>query len=143
MRRETRSDDLPSRHQRLHEPSAIKWIASHAPAGHAIAGDVVLCAVVKAELIFGALRSNLPGQNLAKLDVFFAAFQSLPFDDLAAREYGAMRNSLERAGTPIGPNDLMIASIAVSQRLTLVSHNTREFGRIPGLQIEDWQANPP
>jgi predicted nucleic acid-binding protein len=57
----------------------------------------------------------------------------------AAVEYGRIRGHLAAAGTPIGPNDLMIAAIAQSRRLTLVTHNTREFSRVPGLLIEDWE----
>ena len=53
--------------------------------------------------------------------------------------YGQVRTHLERAGTPIGPNDLMIASIALTHNLTLVTHNTREFSRVPDLRIEDWE----
>ncbi len=64
----------------------------------------------------------------------------LPFDSLAARVYGALRAHLERSGTMIGPNDLMIASIAFARGLTLVSHNVAEFARVPGLVVEDWEA---
>lgn len=61
------------------------------------------------------------------------------FDDLAAERYGELRAHLDAAGTPIGPNDLMIASIALANSLTLVTHNTGEFSRVPGLRLEDWQ----
>jgi len=64
---------------------------------------------------------------------------SFDFDDQAAREYGRLRAQLEREGTPIGPNDLMIAAIALANRSTLVTHNTAEFSRIKTLQIEDWE----
>ena len=97
---------------------------------------------MKAELIFGALRSSLPTQNLNALDTFFAGFASLPFDDAAARAYGEIRNALYRAGTPIGPNDLMSAAIAKVHGLTLVTHNTREFSRVQGLTLEDWEKAP-
>ncbi len=103
-------------------------------------GEVGLCAVVKAELAFGAARSNDPARTLAKLAAFFAPFASLPFDDSCASTYGRIRAELEQAGTPIGPNDLMIAAIALTHGLTLVTHNTREFGRIPGLSLADWEA---
>ena len=103
-------------------------------------GDVALCSVVKAELLYGAERSQQPQRNHAQLQRFFAAFPSLPFDDRAAAVYGTIRVNLEKTGTPIGPNDLMIAAIAVASGLTLVTHNTAEFGRVPGLQTEDWQT---
>ncbi|HSZ59786.1 MAG TPA: type II toxin-antitoxin system VapC family toxin [Tepidisphaeraceae bacterium] len=105
-------------------------------------GSVVLCSMVKAELIFGALRSSRPAENLQTLDVFFSGFASLPFDDAAAEDYGSIRATLTKAGTPIGPNDLVIAAIALSKSLTLVTHNVAEFRRVPGLQVEDWQASP-
>ena len=64
---------------------------------------------------------------------------SLPFDDSAAEEYGRIRAHLANLGTPIGPNDLLIAAIALANKITLVSHNTAEFSRVPGLILEDWQ----
>ena len=64
---------------------------------------------------------------------------SLPFDDRAAEEYGKVRSHLAVLGTPIGPNDLMIAAIALANHMTLVTHNTAEFSRVPGLTLEDWQ----
>lgn len=106
------------------------------------AGDVVICSVVKAELIFGALRSVRPQENLSALNAFFSLLPSLPFDDAAAVIYGNIRATLTGTGTPIGPNDLLIASIAVTHRLILVTRNTREFSRISGLRIEDWESIP-
>jgi len=70
---------------------------------------------------------------------FCDAFISLPFDDDAAAEYASLRFELALAGMPIGPNDLMIAAIALAKGLTLVTHNTAEFRRVVGLKIEDWQ----
>ena len=64
----------------------------------------------------------------------------MPFDDRAADHDALLRATLERAGTPIGPNDLLIAAIAVANDLTLVTHNTGEFSRVPGLRLEDWQT---
>jgi tRNA(fMet)-specific endonuclease VapC len=66
-------------------------------------------------------------------------FVSLPFDDHAGEEAGRVRAYLAGLGTPIGPNDLLIAAIALANGLTLVTHNTSEFSRVPGLNIEDWQ----
>ncbi|MBI4580561.1 MAG: type II toxin-antitoxin system VapC family toxin [Planctomycetes bacterium] len=103
-------------------------------------GGAVLCSVVKAELIYGALRSREVDRNRRQLDRFFGSLVSLPFDDRAAEAYGRIRSELAAMGTPIGPNDLMIAAIARANDLTLVTHNTSEFGRVPGLGIEDWEA---
>lgn len=105
-------------------------------------GDVVLCSVVKAELLYGARKSRDPATVVAKLQRFFAPLASLPFDDPAAQAYGTVRAELERAGTPIGPNDLMIAAIAQANGLTLVTHNVGEFRRVPGLRVEDWESTP-
>nr|VFJ69099.1 MAG: tRNA(fMet)-specific endonuclease VapC [Candidatus Kentron sp. FM]VFJ69856.1 MAG: tRNA(fMet)-specific endonuclease VapC [Candidatus Kentron sp. FM]VFK17786.1 MAG: tRNA(fMet)-specific endonuclease VapC [Candidatus Kentron sp. FM] len=104
-------------------------------------GEVALCSVVKAELLYGAEHSANPDGNRARLQRFFASIPtSLPFDDAAADAYGGIRAQLEARGTPIGPNDLMIAAIGLSRGLMLVTHNTSEFRRVPGLRIEDWQT---
>jgi tRNA(fMet)-specific endonuclease VapC len=103
-------------------------------------GDVVLCSVVKAELIFGAHKSARREANLRTLEAFFKPFVSLAFDDEAARAAGEIRAELQRGGTPVGPNDLLIAAIAIASGLTLVTHNTDEFGQVAGLALEDWQT---
>ena len=102
--------------------------------------DVVLCSVVKAELLYGVAKSAHPDRNLAKLRRFFAPFLSLPFDDYAAEIYSQIRAQLEKSGTPIGPNDLLVAAIALANGKKLVTHSTREFGRIDGLMLEDWEG---
>jgi tRNA(fMet)-specific endonuclease VapC len=101
--------------------------------------DIRLCSVVKSELYYGAYKSTRRDRNLANLNRFFSQFISLPFDDNAAIIAGQVRTQLDVAGTPIGSNDLLIAAIALSNDLTLVTHNTREFGRINGLKYEDWE----
>jgi tRNA(fMet)-specific endonuclease VapC len=101
--------------------------------------DLYLCSVIKAELLFGAYKSGNPEKNLNKVNQFFEPFISLPFEDNSAVFYGKIRSVLEKKGTPIGPNDLLIASIALSYNLTLVTHNIREFSRVPELSIEDWE----
>jgi tRNA(fMet)-specific endonuclease VapC len=102
--------------------------------------DIALCSVVKSELLFGAHKSSKVAMNLARLEVFFRPFISFSFDDTAAESAARVRAHLEAAGTPIGPNDLLIASIALARGLVVVTHNTAEFGRVPGLRIEDWVA---
>ncbi len=103
-------------------------------------GDVVLCTVVLAELLYGALRSRDVKKNLADVWNFVAWFPSLPFNSASAQEYATIRADLAAKGTPIGPNDLMIAAIALAHGLTLVTHNTVEFSRVAGLTLEDWQT---
>lgn len=103
-------------------------------------GDIVLCDVVKAELLYGAYKSLQVAANLALLERFFRVFVSYPFDGRAADVYGRERARLEAAGTPIGPYDLLIAAIALANDLIVVTHNTREFSRVAGLSFEDWQV---
>jgi len=114
------------------EPMLTAHLAAHAPT------DVHLCAIVKAELWHGARRSGRIAENSNLLQRFFEPFSSLPFDDRCAEHYGAIRAELDAAGTPIGPNDLLIAAIARANEATLVTNNAREFGRVAGLRIEDW-----
>ncbi len=102
--------------------------------------DIGVCAVTRAELLFGALKSNNPAKTLAQQRAFLAPLGSLPFDDAATAHYARIRVQLEAAGTPIGPNDLLIAAIGLAHDLILVTHNTREFTRVNGLRLEDWEA---
>ena len=103
--------------------------------------DIVVCSVVKAELFYGAMKSQNPGANFAKQRQFLKRFVSLPFDDSAAEAYGRLRARLERLGQVIGPNDLLIAAIAVAHHVTLVTNNTREFQRVDNLPLDDWEAS--
>ena len=100
--------------------------------------EIRVCAVVRAELFYGARKRERVEHNLAGLRRFLAPIQSLPFDDRAAEEYGLIRADLERTGTPIGPNDLLIAATARAHDCILVTRNTREFTRIVGLRVENW-----
>jgi tRNA(fMet)-specific endonuclease VapC len=100
--------------------------------------DVVLCTVVKAELLYGARASERVAANLLRLERFFAPLGSLPFGDEAAESYGVIRAQLRREGRPIGGNDLMIAAIALANDATLVTRNDGEFRRVGGLRVEVW-----
>ena len=102
--------------------------------------EITVCSIVKAELFYGAMRSNNPDRTLGRQQGFLERFLSLPFDDEAAIVCGQVRARLASAGTPIGAYDLQIAAIALANNLTLVTHNTREFERVEGLQIEDWET---
>lgn len=101
-------------------------------------GDVRFCSVVKEELYFGAHKHANRPARLAMLQDLFSRHNSADFDDAAAAEAGRLRQELEMSGDVIGPHDLQIASIAVVRGWVLVTNNTREFQRIPGLKIEDW-----
>lgn len=103
-------------------------------------GDVVLCSVVVAELLFGALRSRDVAKNLTDVRTFVGRFVSLDFDDGAAEEYAKIKADLAAKGMLIGPNDFLIAAIALANGLTLVTHNTAEFSRVVGLRLDDWQV---
>lgn len=103
-------------------------------------GRMVVCSVVRAELFYGAMKSSDPARSLAKQRAFVERFPSLAFDDATALAFGQIRAELQRLGTPIGPYDLQIAAIALAHGLTLVTHNTREFSRVPGLDLADWEV---
>ena len=95
-------------------------------------------AVVMAELEFGIQKSSTPEKTRRKTERFLAPFRIVPFDDVCARAYGAIRNQLRLDGSPIGPNDMLIAATAIALQATLVSGNVHEFNRIKGLRLENW-----
>lgn len=104
----------------------------------ALPADFALCSIVKAELWYCARHSQQVDHNLRVLEKFFLQFESLSFDDRTAEIYGAIRALLATGGTPIGANDLLIASIAQAHDLTVITRNRREFIRVPGLRVEAW-----
>ena len=108
--------------------------------GEASHDDVTLCSVVEAELYHGATKYGLPARREAALKAFLSPFQSLPFDSACVPEYARIRDHLERQGSRIGGNDLLIAAIALTHDLTVVTHNCGEFNRVPGLRVEDWSV---
>lgn len=82
----------------------------------------------------------MPEVSSDKQARFLRPYVTVPFDDVAALEYGRIRARLEQAGTPIGPYDMQIAAIAIVHGLIVITHNTAEFSRIGGLRIEDWEV---
>jgi tRNA(fMet)-specific endonuclease VapC len=104
--------------------------------------DIAVSAVTQGEMYTGSAKSQTPQRSRARQDAFFIRFASLPFDEAAADAFGRIRACLEQAGTPIGPYDMQIAATAMVHGLIVVTHNTAEFSRIDGLQIEDWEAQP-
>lgn len=101
--------------------------------------EIAVSSVVRAELVYGARRSRHVHRNLQVLERFLAPFQAVVFDQRCADHYGRIRTDLEGQGTPIGPNDLLIAATAQAHDALLVTANTREFSRIADLRIEDWE----
>lgn len=100
-------------------------------------GEIGICSVVAAELAYGVAKSG-SSRNREALELFLAPLLILPFDEQAVWTYGDLRAELERQGRPIGSLDTMIAAHALSQQAVLVTNNTREFMRVPGLQLENW-----
>jgi len=100
-------------------------------------GEIGVCSVVAAELAYGVAKSG-SNRNRQALELFLAPLVILPFDEAAIRVYGELRAALERKGAPIGSLDTMIAAHALSQQATLITNNTREFARVPGLQLDNW-----
>lgn len=103
-------------------------------------GDVGVSAVTVAELRYGVARSAQTERNARALELFLAPLVIADFDASAATAYGAVRAALERAGAPIGALDTLIAAHALSLGATLVTNNTREFDRVPGLSLANWAA---
>lgn len=105
--------------------------------------DFGVSAVVIHELYYGAFKSQRVENNVARVDAL--QFPVLEFDQADARQAGEVRAHLASKGTPIGPYDVLIAGQAKARKLTLVTHNTTEFQRVPGLKVEDWKGptSPP
>lgn len=99
-----------------------------------------LSSITLAELRFGVEQSQRRNSTQGKLNRVIAALSVAPFEERAARAYGSLRALLQADGTPIGPLDTLIAGHALSLGMTLVTNNTREFSRVPGLSIENWIA---
>jgi len=99
---------------------------------------VAVPSIVRYELVYGARRSVNSDAREQVLG-FLSFFPSLPFDDSVADVCGTIRAELESQGLTIGPYDLAIAATAQVNHLTLISHNVREFSRVKGLRVEDWE----
>ena len=101
-------------------------------------GLMSISAVTLGELIYGAEKSSQKERNLADIEGLTARLEVLPFDELAATQFGQLRAELVKIGKPIGPYDQMIAGHARALGLILVTNNLREFERVPGLRLENW-----
>jgi tRNA(fMet)-specific endonuclease VapC len=114
-------DSYPAQEIRRHHPS-----------------EIAISSIVAHELYYGAFKSRRREDNVALIDAL--QFYVLEFDKEDARHAGELRAFLALNGTSVGPYDVLIAGQAKARKLTLVTHNTGEFGRTPGLRAEDWQG---
>ncbi|MCG8481482.1 MAG: PIN domain-containing protein [Spirochaetales bacterium] len=113
-------------------PELRKRLLSHRPADRAVP------ALVKAELLYGALKSRRRDENVEIVRQFLRPFDVVKFGDVTVEHYAEIRDVMERIDTPIGGNDMVIAAIVRFREGTLVTHNTSEFRRVPNLGVEDW-----
>jgi tRNA(fMet)-specific endonuclease VapC len=118
-------------------PKVVQGLAARSPE------DCAVSMVSVFELFAGVFRCNDPDGEGQKVSSFLKPFHLLPFDWDAALKTAEIRFQLEKGGTKIGPYDLQLGGQALSLDLTLVTHNTREFKRVPGLRLEDWEAEEP
>ena len=100
--------------------------------------DICISSVTYAELVHGVEKSKAIEKNRVALALLLANIEIMNFDSLAAESYGKIRADLEKAGTPIGPFDMMIAGHAKALGYTVVTNNTKEFARVKGLKLENW-----
>jgi tRNA(fMet)-specific endonuclease VapC len=102
--------------------------------------DLAISAITAAELFHGATRSHDPQKEFRRVQSLVEALNVKEFGTDAAIAFGVICGTLERGGNVIGPLDLLIAGHALALGATIVTHNTREFVRVPGLVVEDWSA---
>ena len=107
-----------------------------------VPGDIGIAAITVAELQYGVTKSAAKEKNALALEGFLLPLEIVPFDHESALIYGKIRTHLERHGTPIGGMDMLIASQAIAYGLTLITHNLKEFQRVPELRCETWVAQP-
>ena len=116
-----------------HKPEQVFLrLQDHEPA------DICISSVTYAELAHGVEKSQAIEKNRLALALLLSNIEILNFDANAAESYGKIRADLEKQGTPIGPLDMMIAGHAKSLNYTVVTNNTKEFNRVPGLKFENW-----
>lgn len=100
--------------------------------------ELAITAISVGELVYGAERSNRPAEKLLELDTLLATIVIVPYDDIAAHRFGRLKMMLEQRGERLDDADLQIAATVLSLGVPLVTHNNRHFGRIHGLELEDW-----
>lgn len=115
-----------------HPASVFERFAAHP------VGDIGVSVITLAELEYGVSKSSRPARNREALEQFVSPLEVASFDRHATAAYGRLRTTLEKRGQPIGSMDLLIAAHAISLDVQLITHNVKEFGKVPGLRIEDW-----
>ena len=111
----------------------IKKVRSHKPS------DLSICTITLAEIYYGIEKSPvIKKERRNKIERICSQLELYPFDDLAARKYSMIRTQLEKEGIIISERDLQIASIAMANKLIVVTHNVKEFKRVVNLEVEDW-----
>ena len=115
-----------------HPPAVLERFLDYQP------GDIGISSITLSELRYGVAESAHKEKNATALDEFIIPLEVVSYDEAAALVYGDIRAALEKAGTPIGSMDLLIAAHAVSLGIPLVTNNTREFLRVPSLTLLDW-----
>jgi len=100
--------------------------------------QIKLPSITVAELYYGAEKSNFKAKNREKVKRFVSTFEIVSFDEKTCTAYAKIRHSLERSGTPVGPMDLLIASIGLAHNFTVVTNNIKEFKRVKGLKLQNW-----
>jgi tRNA(fMet)-specific endonuclease VapC len=103
--------------------------------------DVAVSVITECELRTGAAKSSAADKTMRRVENFLRPLTILEFTSEDASSYALIRARLERSGMPIGPLDTLIAAQAAHRKLTLVTNNEREFGRVPGLRLENWSAD--
>ncbi len=101
-------------------------------------GDVCISSVTVSELHYGACKSKQIKKNMKRLEEFLSPFEIISYDESASECYGKIRSRLEKQGNVIGPLDMLIAAHALSENLTLITNNEKEFKRVKSLKVENW-----
>jgi tRNA(fMet)-specific endonuclease VapC len=121
-----------------HNPPAVRdQFARHT------ANELAMSVVTLGELRFGAEKSQLRDKAMAVIQQLEALIPPQALPEAAGEHYGQIRALLQREGRTIGNNDLWLAAHARAEGWILVTNNTREFNRVPGLQVENWSENEP
>lgn len=101
-------------------------------------GNICISSITVSELQYGAHKSKQIEKNLKRLDEFLRPFEIISYDESASKHYGQIRSYLEKQGNIIGPLDMLIAAHALSENLTLITNNEKEFKRVKSLEVENW-----